>query len=251
MHLDRAALNSATVALSNAARETLRMADLVERMMHDTLEVICRDDRARALGVTQNSRYVDALGAAIRRYLADVGDEQTLDHQIEGARGQDILAAVINLEHVADILSNSLVEYSVRSLKQGKALAVAEQELVATMHAALIESLHLALAIFLQTDLRDAERLMARKAQFREFEAAATGLSVQLLRSAALAQRQADPEGERVAEESGLFLRTVRDLRRVHSHLASFAYPVLRRPVAEDRDDSLARATATPLTDER
>jgi hypothetical protein len=33
-----------------------------------------------------------------------------------------------------------------------------------------------------------------------------------------------------VAEASGLLLRSVRDLRRIHSHLASFAYPVLNRP---------------------
>jgi hypothetical protein len=42
-----------------------------------------------------------------------------------------------------------------------------------------------------------------------------------------------------MVEESGLFLRTVRDLRRIHSHLASFAYPILHRPRARGR-----RATA-------
>ena len=53
-------------------------------------------------------------------------------------------------------------------------------------------------------------------------------LSVRLLRTAAATSRLADRDtAERVAEESGLFLRTVRDLRRIHSHLASFAYPVL------------------------
>jgi len=34
---------------------------------------------------------------------------------------------------------------------------------------------------------------------------------------------------ERVAQETGLFLRMVRDLRRINSHLASFSYPVLNR----------------------
>jgi hypothetical protein len=32
-----------------------------------------------------------------------------------------------------------------------------------------------------------------------------------------------------VAKGSGLFLRTVCDLRRVHSHIATMAYPVLNR----------------------
>jgi phosphate:Na+ symporter len=223
VYLDVAALDSATVALANASRETLRMADMVDSMLRDTLAVIYRDDRTRAEAVTAAARCVDKLGEAIRRYLADVGDEQTLDSQRAGARGQDI-----NLEHVADIIANSLVEYSVRSLKRGEKLAAEEFEIVAAMHGELVDSLRLALAVFLQAEVRDATRLVASKAPFRQFEASAMTLSAQLLRAAAATTRLADKDAaERVAEESGLFLRTVRDLRRIHSHLASFAYPIL------------------------
>jgi phosphate:Na+ symporter len=243
IHLEVAALDSATVALANAARETLRMGDMVEAMLADTLEVIRRDDRARATAVAQWSRCVDQLGTAIRRYLADIGDEQTLDNQFEGARGQDILAAVINLEHVSDIIHNSLVEFAVRSSKRGEILCAEELETITAMLGALHESVHLALAVFLHAETRDAARLVARKAVFREFEVAATTLSVRLLRGAAAASRLADPKAaERVAQETGLFLRMVRDLRRIHSHLASFAYPVIHRP----RTDNLRAAnTAT------
>ena len=230
VHLDVAALDSATVALANAARETLRIADMVESMLRDALEVLRHNDRARAEAVAAQNRCVDQLGGAIRRYLADVSGEQTLDNQREGARGQDILSAVINLEHIADIVTNSLVEFAVRSVKRGRALSPEELETVDAMHGELLESLRLALAVFLQAEPRDAKRLAARKAQFREFDAAATVLSVRLLRSAATASRLGESDGaERIAEESDLFLRTVRDLRRVHSHLASFAYPVIHR----------------------
>jgi phosphate:Na+ symporter len=230
VYLDVAALDSATVALANAARETLRMADIVEMMLRDALEVIRRDDRGCAAAVAQGSRCVNQLGTAIRRYLADVGDEQTLDDQYEGARGQDILSAVINLEHVADIVKNSLVEFAVKSSKRGETVSAEELETITAMQAALQESLRLALAVFLHAEPRDAERLVARKAIFREFEATATILSVRLLRSAAAASRLAETDTtERVAQETGLFLRMVRDLRRIHSHLASFAYPVLVR----------------------
>src|SRR5947208_2012893 len=240
VYLDVAALDSATVALANAARETLRMADMVETMLRDALEVLQHNDRTRAEAVAAQNRCVDQLGSAIRRYLADVGGEQTLDHQREGARGQDILSAVINLEHVADIVANSLVEFAVRSVKRGRALTVEEIETVAAMHAELLESLRLALAVFLQAEPRDAKRLAARKGQFREFEATATALSVRLLRNAAAASRVTDTDAvEPMVEESGLFLRTVRDLRRIPSHLASFAYPILHRPRARSR-----RATA-------
>jgi phosphate:Na+ symporter len=228
MYLDVAALDSATVALANASRETLRMADMVDSMLRDTLAVIYRDDRVRAESVSSTARSVDRLGEAIRRYLADMGDEQSHDSERGGARGQDILSAVINLEHVADIIANSLVEFSLRSLKRGEKLAAQEFEIVAAMHGDLVDCLRLALAVFLQGEPRDATRLVASKAQFRDYESAAMSLSARQLRTAAATTRLADRDtAERVAEESGLFLRTVRDLRRIHSHLASFAYPVL------------------------
>jgi phosphate:Na+ symporter len=244
VHLDVAALDSATVALANAARETLRMADMVEAMLQDALEVIRRGDRGRAAAAVQSNRCVNRLGTAIRRYLADVGDEQTLDDQSEGARGQDILSVVINLEHVADIVTNSLVEFSLKSSKRGETLAAEELETITAMQAALHDSLRLSLAVFLHADPRDAERLVARKAIFREFEATATTLSVRLLRSAAAASRQADTDTtERVAQETGLFLRIVRDLRRIHSHLASFAYPALVRARSGELRADLTEST--------
>ena len=251
VYLDVAALDSATVALANASRETLRMADMLDSMLRDTLEVICRDDRARAEAVLADARCVDKLGEAIRRYLADLGDEQSLDSQRGGARGQDILSAVINLEHVADIIANSLVEFSLRSLKRGKKLAAGEIEIVAAMHGELVDCLRLALAVFLQGEPRDATRLVASKAQFRNFEASAMTLSAKLLRTAAVTSRLADKDiAERVAEESGLFLRTVRDLRRIHSHLATFAYPILHgsRSSTQRPPRMTASAVPAPLT---
>jgi len=247
VYLDVAALDSATVALANASRETLRMADMVDSMLRDTLGVIYRDDRVRAEAVSTTARCVDKLGESIRRYLADVGDDQSLDSQRGGARGQDILSAVINLEHVADIIANSLVEFSLRSLKRGEKLASQEFEIVAAMHGELVDCLRLALAVFLQAEPRDAARLVASKGQFRQFEASAMTLSVQLLRTAAATTRLADSDtAERMAEESGLFLRTVRDLRRIHSHLASFAYPVLHG--SRDNPQRSARAAQSAIS---
>ncbi|HEX3064652.1 MAG TPA: Na/Pi cotransporter family protein, partial [Dongiaceae bacterium] len=44
-YLDRAAMESPAVAIANGARETLRMGDLVSRMLGDTLAVFRNDDR--------------------------------------------------------------------------------------------------------------------------------------------------------------------------------------------------------------
>jgi phosphate:Na+ symporter len=99
------------------------------------------------------------------------------------------------------------------------------------MNAELVESHRLAVSVFLRGNRSDALLLLERKRRLLQLEGDATALSVRILREAAAASRAAgtDTVGS-AAEESGLLLRIVRDLRRVHSHLASFAYPVVRRP---------------------
>jgi phosphate:Na+ symporter len=237
LYLDQAGLSSGAVALANASRETLRIADMVAQMLQRLPEVLVNESRGAAAAVVGNGRSVDLLADSIRLYLADIGDELDMDDGREGARGQDVLDAVINLEHIADIVYNGMMDYSIRSLKAGQRLDAEEQGLVSAMHRELMDSMTLAVSIFLQGDSVAARRLVESKGALRLYEVQATALSVKRLRSVVEASRGGGGESaERVAEESGLVLRVVRDLRRIHSHLARFAYPVLHRT------DSIPRA---------
>jgi Na/Pi-cotransporter len=84
LHLEAAALESASVALANTTRETLRMADMFETLLREAIEVFRSGDRHRAREISRTERIMDRLGAAIRRYLADIGDAQPLDDEDEG-----------------------------------------------------------------------------------------------------------------------------------------------------------------------
>jgi phosphate:Na+ symporter len=241
IHLEAAALDSASVALANAERETLRMADMFEGMLRGAIEVFRSGDRRRAADISRTERIVDRLGAAIRRYLADIGDEQPLDDEDEGARGQEVLSAVINLEHAADIVANNLLEFAARRARRGVGFAPQELDAIAAMHAELVESLRLGLTVFLRGDaaLAEARRLVAQKRLMRRMEAEAADTNVRSLQGAATGADAVLAAGA----DSGLFLRIVRDLRRVHSHIAALAYPVLER-AAEGVD---RRAQTVPL----
>ena len=245
LYLESAALDSTSVALANATRETLRMADMLESMLKGALEMLGNGDRQRAAEFSATERDLRQLGSAIRSYLVAIGSEQTLDDAREGARLQEILSAVINIEHVGDIVANSLMDSTVKQFKRGQSLTAEELAAIAAMHAELLESLKLAMAIFLRGDLADARRLVERKGHLRQLEAAATALSIVLLRDATIASRASGTDATTVAEDSGLLLRIVRDLRRVHSHLASFAYPVMQRGRPRRRFAAGARPSAT------
>jgi phosphate:Na+ symporter len=242
IHLEGAALDSASVALGNAERETLRMADMFEGMLRGAIEVFRTGDRHRAADISRTERIMDRLGAAIRRYLADIGNEQPLDDEDEGARGQEILSAVINLEHAGDIVANNLLEFAAKSMRRGGGFAPEELDVIAAMHAELVESLRLGLTVFLRGDvaLRDARRLVVRKRQLRRQEADAAALVVRSPQADTV-----DPSEVTTRVDNSDFLRIIRDLRRVHSHIAALAYPVLERAV-ESSDYDAAPASAAP-----
>jgi phosphate:Na+ symporter len=242
IHLEGAALDSASVALGNAERETLRMADMFEGMLRGAIEVFRTGDRHRAADISRTERIMDRLGAAIRRYLADIGNEQPLDDEDEGARGQEILSAVINLEHAGDIVANNLLEFAAKRMRRGGGFAPEELDVIAAMHAELVESLRLGLTVFLRGDvaLRDARRLVVRKRQLRRQEADAAALVVRSPQADTV-----DPSEVTTRVDNSDFLRIIRDLRRVHSHIAALAYPVLERAV-ESSDYDAAPASAAP-----
>src|SRR6516162_3553510 len=113
------------------------------------------------------------------------------------------------------------------------------------MHAQLVDSLRLGLTVFLRGDaaLSEARRLVAQKRLMRRMEAeAAADTNVRSLQGAAKGADAALAAGV----DNGIFLRMVRDLRRVHSHIAALAYPVLERAAeGGDRDGSPMRVAAT------
>src|SRR5690606_29108870 len=84
-------------------------------------------------------------------------------------------------------------------------------------HRRVLESLRLAFGIFISADVVEARRLIAEKAELRDIELAAGERHFGRLR-----------EGVRPSiETTSLHLDVLRDLKRIHSHICSIAYPVL------------------------
>jgi phosphate:Na+ symporter len=204
-------------------------------LLRGAIEVFRSGDRHRAADISRTERIMDRLGAAIRRYLADIGNAQPLDDEDEGARGQEILSAVINLEHAGDIIANNLLEFAARRTRRAGGFAPEELDAIEAMHAELVASLRLGLTVFLRGDaaLCDARRLVVRKRLMRRHETEAAALNVRPLQGGV-----GGSEAVATTIDNSDFLRIVRDLRRVHSHIAALAYPVLEREAESERGDA-------------
>jgi phosphate:Na+ symporter len=216
-HLDESLLDTPPVALAMAARETLRMGDIVERMLADSLRVLELDDDALRREVEAADDDVDQLHEAIKLYLTRLSRGELDDE--DSRRAVDIIAFTTNLEHVGDIIDKNLMELAAKKMRTRGCFSPAGLQDLKEIHAHLMETVRLALTVFIHQDLDSARALLARKDQLRAMELNSTERHLARLRSGQVAS----------IETSALHLDIVRDFKRINSHLTSVAYPILDR----------------------
>jgi phosphate:Na+ symporter len=215
--LDEAARETPVVAIGAAAREALRLADILEAMLHAALDAFATEDRNRVTEARRMDDVLDRLNGAIKTYLTGLDSEAT--SEADQRRIEEILAFTINLEHAGDVVDKNLLSHAAKRLKRDINLSSEQtDELTATI-ARLVANLRSAASVFMTADVRAARMLAAEKEAFREIETAATEDHFEQIRTG---QSQA-------TEASAWRLDLLRDLKRINDHLiAAAAYPVLK-----------------------
>ncbi|WP_207477743.1 Na/Pi cotransporter family protein [Arenibaculum pallidiluteum] len=217
VYLDPAALATPSVALANAEREVLRMADVVETMLRGSLDLLRTDDRDRLAELRRLDDRLDRLHGEIQRYLA-AASRATLS-ETETRRLSEILAFAINLEHIGDIVDKSVMELLAKRMRLHLSLPPDSLADAEDMHLRLVDHLHLAIAVFMLGDSAAARRLVEEKERFRELEGRARQRHFDGMRSGSPG----------VEEASSLHLDLARDLKRIEAHIAATAHPLLER----------------------
>jgi phosphate:Na+ symporter len=214
-HLDESALDTPSLALADAARETLRMGDFVEVMLRHVMKALMTNDRELAREVSRMDNVVDKLDEAIKLYVTKLTRGSLNDR--EGHRAMGIISFTINLEHIGDIIDKNLCELAAKKIKRRLQFSSQGAEELAAFHKRILESLRIALGVFMSGDANEARKLIAEKAQLRNAELAAAERHLERL-------REGRPE---TLETTSLHLDVLRDLKRIHSHICSVAYSVL------------------------
>ncbi len=233
-YLDESALETPSLALANAARETLHMGDLVETMLRQVMVAIVTNNRQLAAEVSRMDDAVDRLDEAIRLYLTKL-TRGSLDER-EGHRAMQIISFAINLEHIGDIIDKNLCELAIKKTKGNLQFSGEGARELATFHKQVMESLGLALGLFISGDFFQAQVLLLEKTRLRDAERSAAEHHLARL-------REGCPES---METTSLHLDVLRDLKRIHSHICSVAYPVLE--ARETLSDAAVRDGATTLS---
>ena len=216
VHLNDSALEMPAVALAVAAREALRMGDVLDAMLQGGLDALHRGDRKHIAETKRMDDILDRLNSAITAYLTRI-DPEELDER-DNRRLSAILAFTTNLEHAGDVIAKNLMGLAAKRLKRGLAFSGEDSAEIRAILARLIDNLRAAAAVFMTDDLRAARRLVEEKDLFRDLETRATEAHFERVRTGRLDS----------IETATLQLDVMRDLRRINGHLVSAAYPVLK-----------------------
>jgi phosphate:Na+ symporter len=203
------------LALADAAREVLRMVDIVEAMLDKCREALKTGDRRLVSELGRIDDTLDGLHGAIKLHLMEISRAE-LDPS-DARRCEEILGFTVNLEHIGDIIDKNLRELAAKRIKNQLTFSPEGLGEMTSMMQRLLDQLQLAVTVFMTRDIGSARSLLAGKEQMRDLEQAATANHFQRL-------REGRPES---IETSALHLDIIRDLKRIAAHIASVAYPVL------------------------
>lgn len=215
LYLDEEALFTPVIALASAARETLRMAEMVEEMLSQTITCFKQNTDKLAKDISREDDTVDRLYAAIKHYLAKLTQE-SLDPK-EADRYLQILTFATNLEHVGDIIDTSLMELAKKKIKSGERFSDEGWAEIKSFHAQVLQNMKLAQTLFLSEDPALARVLIDAKKTIREAEQETSTQHFQRL-------REGLPE---TIATSSLHLDIIRDYRRINSYVTTVAYSII------------------------
>ncbi|WP_458717746.1 Na/Pi cotransporter family protein [Pseudomonas gregormendelii] len=214
-HLDPTALVTPSLALANAARETLRIGDLIDNMLEAMLDVL----HGKQTAVTQEMRRltddVESLYSAIKLYLAQMPREDLSEQ--DSRRWAETIELAINLKLASDLIERMLRKVQQQKTSQRRSFSEVGLEELAGLHSQLISNLRLGLSVYLSSDKESARQLLREKRRFRAQERRLAHAHVSRL------QRKIVQS----IETSSLHLELIADMKRLNSLFCSSAYAVL------------------------
>ena len=218
MYLKPALHDDPGEALGAAAREALRMADVIEQMLLGLRGALIKSDRQQIAETKRLDDVLDRLNTAIKDYVMTIDQDQLTETERQTVAR--ILAFSINLERAGDIIDRNLLSVVNRREKRGLSFSAEGQADLVRQVDRLVANARAAAALFISGDVRAAHRLAYEKAAFRDIEEEATAAHFRRLKSGTVAS----------VETSSLHLDALADLKRVNSQLVeSAAYPILRQ----------------------
>lgn len=219
-YLDNSALDTPSLALANAVRETLRLGDVVAQML-ERFRLVLLGDREQKREISRLDEEADMLHSAIKLYLAQIRQDDLGEE--DSRRWAEVIDTALNLKQAGGILEHISSSFTNKALDARLSLSTEGMEELLALHQRLTSSLSLAMSVFLTGDVTNAKRLRRAKHRLILLGRRYSHSHVERL-------HQQNPQS---LETSSLHMGLLGDIRRLNSLFCAVAYHVLE-PDPED-----------------
>ena len=216
-YLDHRVLDTPSLALGQATRETLRMADITYGVLSKSIDVFLNDNEALREKLIEEDDKIDMLEEAITPYLTELSGKETSDE--EAQRAISLLFIVKNLELIGDIVSKSLMDLALKKIMVSPRFSKEALEQIRNYHNQIEKTFQMAIDAFASQDKKLAEDVIERKSEMNILERKLHREHLSLLKGSR----------EEVVETSTVYLDVISDLKRINSYASGIAYAVLGR----------------------
>lgn len=214
-YLDERVLDTPALAIGQATREALRMADIVHSMVRDTSTVLAKNDEELMEDVNRRDDQVDLLEVAIKNFLTKLSEHNLSPDLSKQEVG--LIYMISDLEHIGDIVSKSLMQLAKKKAEAKLTFSHDGQNEINNLFDKVNENFTLSVAAFTAQNTELAQKVLRHKARINQIE--------RELRQAHIARLHAGlPES---IETSSIHLDALNDLKRINSHATNIAYVVL------------------------
>ena len=214
-YLDLASLESPALALGQATREILHMADHVQTMLRDTRQALASDNGELGTAVQKHDDIVDRLNSAIKGYITRLS-EQSLTGD-ESRRQIALLTFANDLETIGDIIDKNLIDLVQKKIKLNVEFSPEGRTQLDGFFAEVLANFEIAVAAFASQDRGLAEQLLQREQRLSAEEVELRNRHFNRLRSGLALS----------FETSAIHLDLLTFLKHINSHLTAVAYPIL------------------------
>jgi len=220
-YLDEGVLSTPPLALSQAARETSRMADHVHDMLDKVIVTLKGSDLDRVEAVQRMDDQVDKLDRAIRFYLAKLSNSALTAEQ--SRKELELLAVTSDLENIGDIIDKNLMALARKKIKNNLSFSGEGIEEVELFYQKIMENFSLAVAAFTANDLDLADRVMKNKDIIAEMEKEYRSAHIERLRKGL-------PES---FETSAIHLDLLSNMERINAYITHIGLSIIEGRVEE------------------
>ena len=214
-YLDERALDQPSLALGQAHREALRMADVTQGMFRDALACFRSDNLAAIENIEKRDDQLDFLEREIKLFLARLGRDAMGPELSRKEIG--MISFIGNLENIGDIIDKNLMELARKKLYQGRRFSEAGWIEIQEFHGLVSKNLERAIAAFAANDRALAQEVLDQRPLMRSRERELRESHLGRLR-AGLAES---------LETSEIHLDVLTNLKRISSHVSALMFPIL------------------------